>query len=137
VQPSTNPELTPDILAELRAQLEQQRDQLTAEIAAKRRENGAGSTSDEDPAVEAAGDEGDESVDLQDWDTNEQVAYDLAARLGEVEHALTKFESGDYGICESCGKPIPLARLRVIPWARYDVEHEAQHEANRDSRENP
>ena len=47
---ATNPELTPDVLAELRAQLEQQRDQLQREIAAKRHEEGAGDTPDEDPA---------------------------------------------------------------------------------------
>ena len=29
---------------------------------------------------------------------------------------------GTYGICEKTGRPIPLARLRQVPWARYRVE---------------
>ncbi len=126
---STNPELTPEILAELRGRLEQQHDQLSAEIAAKRREEGSGDTPDEDPTADAPGDEGDASVDLQGWDTTQQVALDLEAQLGEINHALAKFATGDYGICEGCGRPIPLARLRVLPWARYDVEHEQQAES--------
>jgi RNA polymerase-binding transcription factor DksA len=128
---ATNPELTPDVLAELRVQLEQQRDQLKGEIAAKRREEGAGDTPDEDPAADTQGDAGDESVDLEEWDTTQQVTLDLETQLAEVEHALGKFATGDYGVCENCGRPIPLARLRVLPWARYDVEHEAQLEAQR------
>ncbi len=129
MQLSTHPELTPEILAELRARLEQQRDQTAAEIAAKRREEGVGDTPEEDPAAEAPGDEGDESVDLEAWDTTQQVVLDLETQLGEINHALAKFDTGSYGICENCGKPIPLARLRVLPWARYDIEHEQQLEA--------
>jgi RNA polymerase-binding transcription factor DksA len=26
-------------------------------------------------------------------------------------------------MCEGCGRPIPVARLRIIPEARFDVEH--------------
>jgi len=128
---ATNPELTPDVLAELHAQLEQQRDQLQGEIAAKQHEEGAGDTPDEDPAGDTQGDAGDESVDLEEWDTTQQVTLDLETQLAEVEHALGKFATGDYGVCENCGRPIPLARLRVLPWARYDIEHEAQLESQR------
>ena len=127
---STNPELTPEILAELRTQLEQQRDQLQSEIAAHHREEGVGDTPDQDPNADAPGDEADSSVDLQTYDTTQQVTLDLETQLGEVEHALGKFATGDYGACEVCGRAIPLARLRVLPWTRYDVEHAAQMESH-------
>jgi RNA polymerase-binding transcription factor len=128
---STNPELTPEILAELHARLELQRDQIAAEIAAKRHEEGADDTPDEDPSVDVPGDEGDASVDLETWDTTQQVTLDLEAQLSEIDHALAKFATGDYGICEGCGRPIPLARLRVLPWTRYDIEHEQHVESQR------
>jgi RNA polymerase-binding transcription factor DksA len=32
-------------------------------------------------------------------------------RLADVEAALARRESGDYGICESCGRPIAPERL--------------------------
>jgi len=41
----------------------------------------------------------------------------------EIDHALTKFDLGTYGICEVSGDPIPEDRLDAIPWAREKVEH--------------
>jgi DnaK suppressor protein len=37
--------------------------------------------------------------------------------LRKVERALARIEDGTYGICESCGQPIPLARLEVLPYS--------------------
>jgi len=37
--------------------------------------------------------------------------------LGEVEHALQKFEQGTYGLCDTCGQPIDVERLEVLPQA--------------------
>jgi DnaK suppressor protein len=41
------------------------------------------------------------------------------SQLKEIDLALKKIENGIYGICEACGKPIALNRLKVIPWTRY------------------
>ena len=37
--------------------------------------------------------------------------------LRKVERALARIKSKDYGICETCGQPIPVARLEVLPYA--------------------
>lgn len=42
--------------------------------------------------------------------------------LDEVDAALRRVESGDYGVCENCGRDIPLARLEARPFARYCVD---------------
>lgn len=42
-----------------------------------------------------------------------QAGRDLAA----IDAALDRLDSGDYGICDSCGKRIPVGRLRVRPMA--------------------
>jgi DnaK suppressor protein len=42
--------------------------------------------------------------------------------LQEIEHALSKFEDGQYGICEDTEEPIDEGRLEVAPWTRYSVE---------------
>jgi RNA polymerase-binding transcription factor len=39
--------------------------------------------------------------------------------LDEVAAALGRLGSGAYGICGSCGKAIPLPRLRAMPAARF------------------
>ena len=36
-------------------------------------------------------------------------------------HEGERIEKGEYGICESCGDPIPLARLEVLPYATLCV----------------
>jgi RNA polymerase-binding transcription factor DksA len=48
----------------------------------------------------------------------EALAKSLLDTLTEVEHALTKFSDSTYGRCESCGQPIPPARLEAKPAAR-------------------
>lgn len=39
--------------------------------------------------------------------------------LYEVDAAIRRIMDGSYGLCEETGKPIPLARLRAVPWTRY------------------
>jgi DnaK suppressor protein len=39
--------------------------------------------------------------------------------LDEIADAMHRLASGAFGICESCHKPIGLARLRAVPAARF------------------
>jgi DnaK suppressor protein len=41
--------------------------------------------------------------------------------LTEVELSLRLLESGQYGLCGSCGDEIPAARLQALPWTRICV----------------
>jgi RNA polymerase-binding protein DksA len=41
--------------------------------------------------------------------------------LTQIERAVARVDAGTYGICESCGKPIPKARLKAFPMATLDV----------------
>jgi DnaK suppressor protein len=49
----------------------------------------------------------------------EQNTLDL---LSKVSRALERVDAGTYGICESCGKPIPVERLDVLPYSTLCVE---------------
>jgi DnaK suppressor protein len=42
--------------------------------------------------------------------------------LIEIDRALAKVESGDFGYCEDTEEPIDEARLETTPWTRYCVE---------------
>jgi RNA polymerase-binding protein DksA len=42
--------------------------------------------------------------------------------LEEIDDALERLESGEYGRCESCGGEIPDARLEALPYARYCIK---------------
>ena len=41
--------------------------------------------------------------------------------LQQVDEALARMDAGTYGVCANCGRPIPVARLRVRPFAQYCV----------------
>ena len=43
-------------------------------------------------------------------------------RLADVEAALARRASGDYGICETCGRPIAPERLAARPAARTCID---------------
>ena len=43
--------------------------------------------------------------------------------LTEIEHALAKLDTGDFGYCEGTGEPIPKRRLELRPWCRHSVKY--------------
>jgi len=63
--------------------------------------------------------------DLSQFDLDSDINYSLLQgqleRLKSIEEALRKLEEGTYGYCEECGEPIPIKRLKVLPFARYCV----------------
>lgn len=71
---------------------------------------------------------GDAGSDSYDRD----FALNLLAKeqdaLNEIEQAITRAESGVYGICEMSGDRIPKERLEAIPFARYTVQCQARWE---------
>ena len=42
--------------------------------------------------------------------------------FAQIERAIKRFEGGQYGICEECGCQIPIARLKVLPFAEKCVQ---------------
>jgi DnaK suppressor protein len=59
------------------------------------------------------------------------VARQLKRSLEDAERALRKFEDGTYGICESCGSIIELARLEALPSAQYCLRCQSRYEGIR------
>jgi DnaK suppressor protein len=63
-----------------------------------------------------------ESIDSAQKENLAQLIHKLDERgkeeIGEIELALTKMSSDRYGICELCGKSIPVKRLKVLPATR-------------------
>ncbi|HEX6299097.1 MAG TPA: TraR/DksA C4-type zinc finger protein [Acidimicrobiia bacterium] len=49
----------------------------------------------------------------------EQNTLDL---LSKANRALERVDAGTYGICETCGKAIPIERLEVLPYTTLCVE---------------
>lgn len=120
--------LSPITLEAFRAQLMREHSHLQEQIADLRQAEGL-----EQPlgSLERQGevtDQADEGMDQAEWDRMRIEELALTDRLTEVDHALAKFLAGIYGLCETCGRPIPEARLRALPEARFDIEHQAAFE---------
>jgi RNA polymerase-binding transcription factor DksA len=68
--------------------------------------------------ADAASDDFDHDLTLSNLSTEHDALY-------EIEEALHRMANGNYGICELSHKPIPQARLNVLPWTRFTKEVQA------------
>lgn len=54
-------------------------------------------------------------------DQEMSLAHNAREMLEQSQLALRLFDSGEYGLCESCGQPIGKARLQAFPRATMCV----------------
>jgi len=123
--PSSEPEtLTLAELNELRAKLLATRGEILARARLRVAE-----------VLESDTNVGDE-LDAASHDSAQALELRLADKdrklLVLVEHALDKFATGEYGLCEGTGDPIERGRLHLRPWVRYSVEYQELVERERD-----
>lgn len=74
--------------------------------------------------VDVDAEEGD--PDLIEREKNVALVSQLEVKLAHVQTALRSIEKGKYGICERCGKEIPVERLEVRPDASLCVTCQAE-----------
>jgi RNA polymerase-binding protein DksA len=102
--------LTPSQVEHYRQILVARRDELAAETV--RAESGV---ADQDELGRM--DYGDRaSADTAKEDLLQEAGRD-SEELQQIEAALRHIAAGTYGICEECGREIPVARLDAVPWA--------------------
>jgi RNA polymerase-binding transcription factor DksA len=71
-------------------------------------------------------DQGTETLEQELDETTDMI---LEAEAENVQIALQRLASGDYGRCVDCGKEIPRERLEAIPEAIRCIEDQARYEA--------
>ncbi len=59
----------------------------------------------------------DAAADTVQDELNSQLLEVESRELAAIEQAIARMDHGEYGDCYSCGKPIPITRLRAIPYA--------------------
>ncbi|WJH34129.1 TraR/DksA C4-type zinc finger protein [Paenibacillus sp. CC-CFT747] len=64
-------------------------------------------------------------VGTEVFERSRDLAVDetMSNQLDEVNQALKRMDSGEYGTCLECGKDIPYERLEAIPYTAYCVDH--------------
>lgn len=80
--------------------------------------------------------EEDRALVAEEEDRTGSMLEFIRARKNEVVLALRKIKDGNYGLCESCRKPIDKARLLAYPEARFCLEHEPKEEEKEKQKEN-
>lgn len=65
------------------------------------------------------GDAIDLALDSEHHELSSQLAEVESAELAQINVALERMATGDYGVCAECGRNIPLARLTAIPYATH------------------
>jgi DnaK suppressor protein len=71
-----------------------------------------------------------DEVDLASATVDQNLTFRLLDRdrklLGEIDHAIQKIQTGEFGYCEGTGEPIPKRRLELRPWCRHSVKYKEQ-----------
>lgn len=68
------------------------------------------------------------ATDTATRESDVSVELNIRDMLNRINDALGRIENGTYGLCRVCGKPIPIERLRAIPWAELCVEDKKKEE---------
>jgi DnaK suppressor protein len=75
--------------------------------------------------------------DVVERETTMALVEALEQRKSEIDAALSKVESGGYGVCERCGEPIDPERLKIMPEATMCVRCKAIAEKQRGASRQP
>jgi DnaK suppressor protein len=67
------------------------------------------------------GDEVDHATTRAQLDEQIILADNLRKQVNDLETAIARCETGAYGICERCHKPIPSERMELFPTAVHCV----------------
>ncbi len=59
----------------------------------------------------------DMSADTYDRELSMNIVSSEQEVLYQIDDALKRMEEGTFGVCQQCGKPINLSRLRAVPYA--------------------
>ena len=71
-----------------------------------------------------------EATEAQELEKRLALEKRIRDQLTEVEHALSKFKEGTYGLCDICGQPIDPARLEALPQASLCLSCKAKQAKN-------
>lgn len=105
-------------LAQIRAQLVAQLSEMQSEYNQSLIELDELQSSSTDGAGDDQADAGSKTFEREQ---ELSIAANRLDLLTQIKRAVERIDAGTYGYCESCGKPIPKARLKAFPMATLDV----------------
>ena len=61
-------------------------------------------------------------------ETDELLRYRVERRIAEIEAVQARMRAGTYGMCDTCGLPIPEERLEALPEAIHCLDCQRAHD---------
>lgn len=115
-------EVAPGVLEEFRQKLLRERERLLRTVA----------RTDEELATlephQPGGSFGDDAATALVADVLSRLEGQEKHELDEVDAAQARLAAGTFGVCDRCGQPISLERLRAVPVTRYCLTCQVAHE---------
>jgi len=120
-----------DALLKLHAKLVAQRSELQHQI-----EDDLGLAYSDD---DGSNDLGEASNFVEQTELHTQLAALESRELEKIDLAILQIRHGKYGICEGCQKPIPIARLQMLPFTLccVDCQRHQEDDGNADNHDAP
>ena len=75
------------------------------------------------------GDSVDFALDAEHHEISSQLAQVESAELTQIDVALERMSTGEYGVCDECSRSIPLARLQAVPYTTLCIDCQRKQES--------
>ena len=77
----------------------------------------------------------DMAADTYDRELSMNLVSSEQELLYQIDDALKRLDDGSFGLCQQCGEPIAMSRLKAVPYASLCITHqrvkEQQHKNKR------
>jgi DnaK suppressor protein len=113
--------MKPEFLAEQRTLLLQERSNYTRQAEELKAEADSLALEHEPGDVQFDEEGGEGGTSNVDRELDLVLSAQARGAVVEIDRALAKIDTGNYGTCEQCGQPIPQARLKALPYAALCV----------------
>jgi len=102
-------------IEEIRQMLLERREEIMSELRADLHPPGGGErTRNADPT--------DQASDAAEGALSLALAQSESGELNQIEAALSRIDSNEFGICDECGQAIPTDRLKALPYATSCID---------------
>jgi RNA polymerase-binding protein DksA len=68
-----------------------------------------------------------QAIELENDEVLASLGASIRAEIANIDEAVGRIDSGNYGVCLRCRKHIPSPRLKALPYATRCVECEGAH----------
>ena len=107
--------MDPKLVADSRRTLESERERIRVEL----------SEEVEHPRV-SHGAQTAAATEVSESQRGQQLREREEQHLAQIEGALRRIDTGAFGLCQACGKPIASERLEALPWAQDCIDCHAR-----------